>query len=94
MALDEWAYWNRVTLAFSRPGTPGDNAHGEAFNGTLRRELLSQHWFASLDEARHLLETWRTEYNNTRPHRSFANQPPAQWATGGAYNPSRTRLSG
>lgn len=94
MALDQWAYWNRVTLAFSRPGTPGDNAHCEAFNGTLRRELLSQHWFASLDEARHHLEIWRAEYNNTRPHRSLANQPPALWATGGAYYPSRARLSG
>lgn len=41
-ALDHWAYWNHVQLAFSRPGTPGDNAHCEAFNGTLRREVLSQ----------------------------------------------------
>jgi len=82
VALDHWAYGNAVTLAFSRPGTPGDNAHCEAFNATLRREVLSQHWFASLDEARYLLETWRTEYRNTRLHRSLANQPPALWATG------------
>jgi putative transposase len=94
VALDQWAYWNKVTLAFSRPGTPGDNAHCEAFNGTLRREVLSQHWFASLAEAAHLLETWRAEHNNHRPHRSLANQPPAHWATGGAYYPSRARLSG
>ncbi|MBK7833535.1 MAG: IS3 family transposase [Gemmatimonadetes bacterium] len=73
MALDQWAYWNHVTLAFGRPGTPSDNAHCEAFNATLRRELLSQHWFASLAEAHHHLETWRAEYNNTRPHRTLAN---------------------
>lgn len=94
VALEQWAYWNKVSLAFSRPATPGDNAHGAACNGTRRREVLSQHWFASLAEAAHLLETWRAEYNNHRPHRSFGNQPPAHWATGGAYDPSRARLSG
>ncbi len=47
-ALDHWAYWNRVELDFSRPGKPTDNAHVEAFHGTLRRECLSQHWFLDL----------------------------------------------
>ena len=42
-ALDHWAYWNKVKLDFSRPGKPTDNAHVEAFHGTLRRECLSQH---------------------------------------------------
>jgi putative transposase len=70
VALDHWAYGNAVTLAFSRPGTPGDNAPCEAFNGTLRRAVLSPHWLAPLDEARYLLEAWRTDYHNTRSHRS------------------------
>jgi putative transposase len=38
IAMDHWAYWNKVRLDFSRPGKPGDNARNEAFNGTLRRE--------------------------------------------------------
>jgi hypothetical protein len=37
-ALDQWAYWNHVTLDFSRPGKPTDNAHIEVFNRSLRRE--------------------------------------------------------
>ena len=49
-ALDAWAYWNQVQLDFSRPGKPVDNTFIEAFNGSLRRECLSQHWFASLPE--------------------------------------------
>lgn len=32
-ALDHWAYINRVTLDFSRPGKPTDNAFVESFNG-------------------------------------------------------------
>ena len=30
---DMWAYQNKGTLAFSRPGTPNDNAFFESFNG-------------------------------------------------------------
>ncbi len=35
-ALDRWAYENGVTLDFSRPGKPTDNAFVESFNGRLR----------------------------------------------------------
>lgn len=49
--LDHWAYWNRVKLGFSRPGKPTDNPFIEAFNGGLRRECLSQHWFIDLRDA-------------------------------------------
>ena len=84
VALDRWAYFHHVELAFSRPGTPGDNAHCEAFNGTLRREVLSQQWFASLAEAQHVLDAWRHEYNNVRPHQSLANLPPAHFGARGA----------
>ncbi|MGI8546001.1 MAG: integrase core domain-containing protein, partial [Gemmatimonadaceae bacterium] len=54
-ALDHWAYWNRVQLDLSRPAKPVDNCIVEAFNGSLRRECLSLHWFASLYEAQALL---------------------------------------
>lgn len=33
--LELWAYWNKVELAFSRPGKPPDNAFIESFNGKL-----------------------------------------------------------
>lgn len=35
---------------FSRPGKPVDNSICEAFNGSVRRECLTRHWFASLAE--------------------------------------------
>lgn len=44
-ALDRWAYENGVTLDFSRPGKPTDNAFVESFNGRLRDECLNTHWF-------------------------------------------------
>jgi len=79
MAMDHWAYWNRVQLDFSRPGRPGDNARNEAFNGVLRRECLSQHYFLDLREAQQVLEHWRQDYNNFRPHGSLEQVPPADF---------------
>lgn len=70
-ALDHWAYINRVTLDFSRPGKPTDNAFVESFNGRLRDECLNTHWFLSLDDARAKIEVWRTDFNESRPHTSL-----------------------
>ncbi|GAB4073137.1 hypothetical protein GCM10028812_52870 [Ancylobacter sonchi] len=41
--LDLWAYAKGVTLDFSRPGKPTDNAFIEAFNGRFRSECLNAH---------------------------------------------------
>jgi putative transposase len=77
-ALDKWAYDNKVTLDFSRPGKPTDNAYIESFNGSFRDECLSTHWFLSLEDAKEKIERWREEYNNFRPHSSLADLTPDQ----------------
>jgi len=76
-ALDAWAYRNGVTLEFSRPGKPTDNAFVESFNGHFREECLDQHWFETLAEAREVIEAWRVEYNEERPHRALGQRTPA-----------------
>ena len=65
--LDLWAYQRGVTLDFSRPGRPTDNAFIEAFNGRFRAERLNAHWFLSLADAREKMEDWRKYYNEERP---------------------------
>ena len=50
--LDLWAYAKGVTLDFSRPGKPTDNAFIEAFNGRFRAECLNAHWFLTLADAK------------------------------------------
>lgn len=74
--LDLWAYKNEVTLDFSRPGKPTDNAFIEAFNGRLRAECLNTHWFLTLADAREKLEHWRRHYNEVRPHGAIGNKAP------------------
>jgi putative transposase len=75
--LDLWAYMNGVTLDFSRPGKPTDNAFIEAFNGRLRAECLSANGFMSLSDAREKLECWRGDYNTVGPHSAIGNKPAA-----------------
>lgn len=86
--LDLWAYQNNVTLDFSRPGKPTDNAFIEAFNGRLRAECLNTHWFLSLADAREKLEHWRGDYNGIRPHGAIGNKTPSA-LNFGADQPSR-----
>lgn len=86
-ALDTWAYWNQVQLDFSRPGKPVDNAVCEAFNGSLRRECLSLHWFVSIADANNVLTHWKDDYNNTRPHKSLGTRSPADFLAGGSHIP-------
>ena len=75
--MDLWAYQRGVTLDFSRPGKPTDNAFIEAFNGRLRAECLNAHWFLSLADAAEKLESWRRYYNEERPHSAIGNNVPA-----------------
>jgi len=79
-ALDQWAYNNHVELDFSRPGKPTDNAFIEAFNASVRKELLNTSWFDTLESVRRATRAWRREYNEVRPHRSLANKTPEAFA--------------
>jgi putative transposase len=79
-ALDQWAYLHQVTLDFSRPGKPTDNALVESFNGRLRDECLNANWFLSLDDAKRKIEAWREHYNESRPHTALGYVPPREFA--------------
>ena len=78
-AMDAWAYEREIKLHFIRPGKPVDNAFMESFNGKLRDECLNQNWFMSLEHARRVIEEWRIEYNQERPHSSLENLTPNEF---------------
>ena len=79
-ALDEWAYRKRIKLNFITPGTPVENAYAESFNGRLRDECLNTNWFMNLKHARNIIEDWRRDYNEVRPHSSLKNMTPMEYA--------------
>ena len=78
-ALDAWAYARGIHLAFITPGKPAENAYIESFNGKFRDECLNENWFLSLRDARHIIENWRIDYNNGRPHSALAGLTPREY---------------
>jgi putative transposase len=80
-----------MKIDFSRPGKPTDNAFVESFNGTFRSECLNAHWFGTLAEAKRLIEAWRQEYNESRPHRSLGDRTPREFAN--EYAASRVLIA-
>jgi putative transposase len=77
--LDGWAYRRGIKLNFIRPGKPVENAYAESFIGRLRDECLNENWFSSVSEARDIIETWRRDYNEVRPHSSLDNLSPREF---------------
>jgi integrase-like protein len=62
------------------PRKPTDNPYIESFNGRLRSEGLNQHWFESLAQVCEIIEQWRKDYNEQRPHTSLG------WLSPQAFN--------
>jgi len=75
-AVRRWLNDLEVTTLFIEPGSPWENGYIESFNGKLRDELLNREIFTTLIEAKILIEEWRKEYNQVRPHSALKYQPP------------------
>jgi len=52
----------------------------EQTNASLRDECVNLHWFETLDEARVIIEAWRIDYNESRPHMALNGVPPGEYA--------------
>jgi len=76
-AVRKWLERLGVKTLFIEPGSPWENGYIESFNGKLRDELLNREIFTTLTEAKVLIEEWRKEYNQVRPHSSLGYKPPA-----------------
>lgn len=79
-ALDAWAYRRGVKLNFIAPGKPIQNAYAESFIGRLRDECLNENQFLTLQSARWIVEAWRRDYNEQRPHGSLDGHTPLEFA--------------
>ena len=77
-AVRSWLKDLEVTTLLIEPGSPWENGYIESFNGKLRDELLDREIFTTLIEAKILIEEWRKEYNQVRPHSALAYRAPAR----------------
>ena len=76
-AMCKWLNQVGVKTLFIEPGSPWENGYVESFNSKLRDELLNGEIFTTMAEARILIEQWRREYNQIRPHSFLGYRPPA-----------------
>jgi len=92
-AIQDWLERARIKTLYIKPGSPWENGHIESFHDKLRDECLNRELFGSLAEARVILESWRVEYNERRPHSSLGYRTPNEYAglpinqTDGGYAP-------
>ncbi|MGC1983662.1 MAG: IS3 family transposase [Pseudolabrys sp.] len=79
-AILRWTDDHEVGWHYIAPGKPVQNAFAESFIGRLRDELLNETLFRSLSHTRAVLEAWRVDYNNERPHSRLGWMSPAIYA--------------
>jgi len=79
-AVQGWIAQKGAKTIYIQPGSPWENAYIESFNGRFRDECLNMEVFKNGDEAREVIEAWRHEYNERRPHSSLNYQTPAEFA--------------
>ena len=81
-ALRDWCRLARAGSAYIEPGSPWQNPYVESFGSRVRDELLSVELFSCLAEAKVLIEDWRQDYNQHRPHSALGMMAPTCFAIG------------
>ncbi len=79
-ALRDWCRQSGAKTAFIDPGAPWQNPFVESFHARVRDELLNIELFSCLAEARVVIEDWREDYNNRRPHSALGRKTPTAFA--------------
>ncbi|MFH1514445.1 MAG: IS3 family transposase [bacterium] len=78
-AMKEWVEEAGCETIYIAPGSPWQNGVIESFNRTLRDECLNMNIFHNGKEAKEIIEDWRIEYNEHRPHSSLGYVSPCEF---------------
>ena len=91
--VTDWLTRQGSTTVHIAPGHPWENGFIESFNGKLRDECLNEEVFWHERHAKVVIEAWRRQYNEERPHSALGYRTPAEAAAAveGAAAPSTAR---
>ena len=78
--LQAWLKDTGIRTLDIDPGSPWQNGFIESFHSRLRTECLDREQLWTLSEARVVIEDWRREYNEKRPHKSLRLETPRAFA--------------
>ncbi|MBL8992366.1 MAG: IS3 family transposase [Spirochaetia bacterium] len=68
-----------IKTIYIDPGSPWQNGFVESFHSRFRDECLNRELLWTLTETQVVVETWRCEYNERRPHSRLGFISPAQF---------------
>jgi putative transposase len=78
-AVLKWLAQANIDTAHIDPGKPWQNGSNESFNGKFRDECLSMEWFRNRIDAKIVIEHFRHQYNEVRPHSSLGQLTPDEF---------------
>ena len=78
--VQRWLAENGIKTIYIDPGSPWQNGFVESFHGRFRDECLNREQLWTLTEARVVIEDFRCEYNERRPHGKLGYQSPVRFA--------------
>jgi putative transposase len=78
-AIRQWMSTAQIKSLYIQPGSPWEQAYIESFHDKFRDECLNRELFATLAEARVIIESWRREYNQMRPHSALGYLTPEEF---------------
>lgn len=79
-ALQDWLHERGAKTIYITPGSPWENPYIESFHDKFRDECLNMHVFTDGRHAQEVIEAWRNEYNDERPHSSLNYMTPSEFA--------------
>jgi putative transposase len=80
--IQDWIKALPTDPYFIELGSPWQTVRNESFNGVLRDGCLKRWAFTSVREVRLIVENWREEYNEERPHGTLNQITPSAYAAG------------
>lgn len=75
-----------IQQEFTRPGTPEQNGHMEAYHSIVERVICRQHEFKDLTALNHTMDRFQYFYNFRRIHSGIGNQSPMRWLHQNGYD--------
>lgn len=92
-AVKKWLANLGCHTLYIKPGSPWENPYIESFNGKFRNECLNREIFRNGREAQIIVENWRRDYNEARPHSGLGYLTPSEFAArSGSSGRSTTSL--
>ena len=78
-AILSWVTEAKIDTAYIDPGKLWQNGSNESFNGKFRDECLGMQWFKNRIDANILIEEFRRQFNEIRPHSSLGQLTPVEF---------------